>query len=80
MLTKHLEIYTSRCYGYFRTFILPLWPHGYSMRLFTYGYGRSVWDVTGLCLNRGAIVGGVFLSSQATGKVFSAKCAIYSEF
>jgi len=30
------------------------------MRVFTYGYGHSVWEVAGSCLGHGTIVGGVF--------------------
>jgi len=41
---------------------------------------HSVLEVTYLGQGRGIIVGGVFLSSQATGKVFSTEYAKYSKF
>jgi len=39
--------------------------------------GHAVREVAGLNPGRGNIVGEVFLSNQATGKVFSAEYSIY---
>ena len=47
-------------YIYIYIYTPPLWPHRERVRLFTYGYGHSVREVTGSHLGHGTIVGGVF--------------------